>query len=201
MPLHSRTAMARSLSQEARTKILDAVAELLLGCGVSACTVDEVARRSGVAKTTIYRHFDSTEQLIVSGLDAMIAPFPTPNTGSLRGDLTAYCEITSQMSCDPALRGLMLELLAAAARNPELMKVKQAMFKERMDPVRTMVQLAMARGEIPSGHDPDLAAELVEAPFLSHLVIHALEPPTDERIQAMIDFAVAGLQGMPVDDG
>lgn len=188
--------MPRPLSTDARAKILAAAGELLLERGVQAFTVDEVARRSGVAKTTIYRHFDSGEQLIVSGLDAMVAPFPTPNTGSLRGDLEAYCAITSELTSDPGLRRLLLDLLAAAADNPELAKIKRAMLEERHDPLRTIVQLAIARGEVSSDLDPELAAELVEAPFLSDLVIHAVESPCEARTMAMIDFVVAGLTGM-----
>ena len=188
--------MARPLSSQAREKILLSAAEILFDSGVSGFSVDEVARRSGVAKTTIYRHFDSSEQLIVSALDSIIAPFPTPNTGSLRDDLDSYCKITSQTTCNPQLRRMMLELLAAAAENPELAKTKRAMFSERMGPVRTIVQLAVSRGEIPADLDPDFAAELAEAPFMSHLMVHAMEPPTDAQMQRMIDCVVAGLKGM-----
>lgn len=191
--------MARPLSSEAREKILSTAGEILLDTGVTGFTVDEVARRSGVAKTTIYRHFDSSAQLIVSGLDSIIAPFPTPNTGSLRGDLRSYCEITSQITCNPQLRLLMLELLAAATQNPELAETKRAMFSERMGPVRTIVQLAMARGEIKSEIDPEFAAELAESPFLSDLMINALEAPSHDRMQRMIEFVVAGLTGMEPD--
>ncbi|MCP3990050.1 MAG: TetR/AcrR family transcriptional regulator [Actinomycetia bacterium] len=188
--------MARPLSAEARDKILSAAGEILLDTGVSGFTVDAVVRRSGVAKTTIYRHFDNSAQLILNALDSVVAPFPTPNTGSLRGDLDAYCKITSQITCDARLRLLMLELIAAAAQNQELAEVKRAMFSERMGPVRTVIQLAMARGEISSDLDPDLAVELAEAPFLSHLMIHALEPPSDSQLEKMIEFVVAGLSGM-----
>ena len=194
--LHSRSVMPRSLSVAARVKILAAAGELLLERGVRAFTVDEVARRSGVAKTTIYRHFDSGEQLIVCSLDAMVEPFPTPNTGSLRGDLEAYCAITSDMTSDPGVRRVVLDLLAASAGNPELAKIKRAMLEERQEPIRTIVQLAIARGEVPAELDPHLAAELAEAPFLSHLLMHAVDPPGQDRIAAMIDFVVAGLTGM-----
>ncbi|MDH3680234.1 MAG: TetR/AcrR family transcriptional regulator [Acidimicrobiia bacterium] len=191
--------MARPLSTEAREKILSTAGEILLDTGVSGFTVDEVVRRSGVAKTTIYRHFDTSAQLIVHALDSIVAPFPTPNTGSLRGDLGAYCEITSQITCDARLRLLMLELLAAAAQNPELAKTKRAMFAERMGPVRTIIQLAMARGEISADVDADFATELAEAPFLAHLMIHGLDAPTEAQLDKMIEFVVAGLTGMGSD--
>ena len=188
--------MPRPLSSAARLKILAAAGEVLFELGVSGFTVDEVAQRSGVAKTTIYRHFASGAQLIVRGLDCMIEPFPTPNTGSLRGDLVAYCEITAQITCNPRLRVMMLELLAAAAQNPELAESKKALMNERMGPIRTMLQLAMARGEISSDLDVQVAAELVEAPFLAHIMMHTLEPPSDAHLHELIDFVVAGLSGM-----
>jgi len=188
--------MARPLSFEAREKILSAAGEILHEQGVSGFTIDEVANRSGVAKTTIYRHFDNVDQLMVSALDASIAPFPTPNTGSLDGDLRAYCQITSQITCEPRLRVLMLELLAAAAVRPELARVKDAMLRERTSPIRTVVQLAMARGEIPGHLDPQFATELAESPFLANMMFHPLEPPTDAQLHRMIDFIVAGLTGL-----
>ncbi len=188
--------MARPLSSKAREKILSTAGEVLFELGVSGFTADEVARRSGVAKTTIYRHFDSSDLLMVTALDASIAPFPTPNTGSLDSDLRLYAETTSQIVCEPRFRVLMLELLAASANSESLTEIKESMLAERMGPIRTVVELAMARGEIPSDLDPLVATELAESPFLANVMMHPHEPPDDAEIQRMIDFVVAGLQGM-----
>ena len=82
--------MARSLSEAARAKMLGAAADLVLDAGVDGFSVDEVARRSGVAKTTIYRHFPSAKELLVAALDQFMTAPPTPDTGSLRTDLLEY---------------------------------------------------------------------------------------------------------------
>lgn len=192
--------MARPLSLQAREKILAAASEALLEVGVTGFTVDDVSKRSGVAKTTIYRHFDSSSQLIVTALDSTIAPFPTPNTGSLRTDLRAYCDTTSKMTCNPQLRTMMLELMAAAAQNSELAKTKEAMFYERMTPVRTILELAQARGEISASLDLQQAVELAESPFIAHVMMHPMDPPDDAKMAIMIEFILAGLTGMAVDD-
>ena len=60
--------MGRPLSDEARERMLRAALEVVLEIGVPGFTIDEVARRSGVAKTTIYRHFDSRNDLLVGKL-------------------------------------------------------------------------------------------------------------------------------------
>ncbi len=183
--------MRSQRSLEARQKVLAAAVEVLLETGVNGFTVDEVARRSGVAKTTIYRHFDSGQQLMVEGLDSYVAPFPTPNTGTLRGDLTCFCKSTDSVHDEP-IRRLFLELIAAAQSDPELARVKRAMFAERFGPVRTMIELSKARGEIPADTDPDFAAQLIQAPFMAHMM-HYSDPPTEDEITLMVDFAARGL--------
>ena len=112
--------MARSLSEAARTKMLRAAADLVLDRGVDRFSVDEVARRSGVAKTTIYRHFPSAKELLVAALDRVMEAPPTPDTGSLRQDLLEYLASVRPTFADVALRNLFFEIYSASARDPEL---------------------------------------------------------------------------------
>ena len=55
--------------------------------GVDGLTVDEVADQSGVAKSTIYRHFGSVDELILAAVDELIPNNPAPDTGSFERDL------------------------------------------------------------------------------------------------------------------
>ena len=184
--------MARPRSLEAKEKLVAAAIEVLLETGVNGFTVDEVARRSGVAKTTIYRHYDNGQQLMMRALDFSIAPFPTPNTGSLRGDLTEFCLIANEVFCDKRLRRLFLEIVAQAQTDPALAQVKAAMVHERMGPLRTMIELAKARGEVAADLDTVFAADMAEAPFVAHM-LHKTEPATEEENARMIDFVAQGL--------
>lgn len=60
--------MARGKAQESRRKILEAAREIFFRDGFEAANLDEVARRAGLAKGTIYRHFDSKGELYVAVL-------------------------------------------------------------------------------------------------------------------------------------
>src|SRR5579871_945268 len=75
----------------ARSKrvVLAAAHELLTESGLSGVSVDEVSRRSGVAKTTIYRHWPSREALLLDACSQLTARPPVPDTGSVRSDLEA----------------------------------------------------------------------------------------------------------------
>src|ERR1700678_1090144 len=68
---------------------LAAAYELLTEFGLSGASVDEVSRRSGVAKTTIYRHWPSRTALLFDAVMQFAPRLLTPDTGSLRSDLTA----------------------------------------------------------------------------------------------------------------
>ena len=73
--------MARPRSDEARRKALDAARDLIVEKGVVNLTIEDVAARSGVAKTTIYRHWPERTSLIVDAVNAMFEHLRTPDTG------------------------------------------------------------------------------------------------------------------------
>ena len=68
---------------------LAAAYELLTEVGLSGVSFDEVSRRSGVAKTTIYRYWPTRSALLFDAVMQFAPRLQTPATGSLRGDLTA----------------------------------------------------------------------------------------------------------------
>jgi TetR/AcrR family transcriptional regulator of autoinduction and epiphytic fitness len=71
-----------------RTRLLDAAADLLRAGGIEAVTIDAVTRESRVARTTLYRHFGCSSDLLAATLERLIPPVTQPpSTGSLRDRL------------------------------------------------------------------------------------------------------------------
>ena len=178
--------MARSLSESARAKMLGAATDLVLEAGVGGFSVDEVARRSGVAKTTIYRHFSSAKELLVAALDQiMIAP-TTPDTGSLREDLLEYLESVRPTFANVTLRIVFFEIYAAAARDAELRVLHQTLMRDRAGPTRAIFDNARARGELSADIDYPTMLEIVQGPFI---VRSMLRPETlaDVDLDALAD--------------
>ena len=184
--------MARPRSEEAKQRVLDAAQHLLGEQGVDAFTVEEVAKRSGVAKTTIYRHWPSRDQLMLESLDCLVHTFPTPNTGSLPGDLEAFFVQLSTVVSDPAMSQMMLDVIAAAAKDPEIAELHREMMAERLGPLRTIIDLARGRSELPADLDTDLALDLIEGPFFLRKVIRR-ESIDEATVRRMVAFIVAGL--------
>lgn len=187
--------MARPRSEIARQKALDAAQAVLGESGVDGFTVEEVAKRSGVAKTTIYRHFPSGNQLMLAALDCMVQTFPTPNTGSLRGDLEAFMRHVLPVVSDPAISQAMLGVIAAAATDPEMAEIHQAMMAERMGPIVTIIDLAKGRGELPQDVDSDLILDFIEGPFFMRKMIRR-QPLDEATLRQMVALITAGLDSL-----
>jgi AcrR family transcriptional regulator len=181
-------------SETARRKVLDAAVALLRDAGIPAVTVDAVAKRSGVAKTTIYRHWPSSSRLLMDTIECIIEPFPTPNTGSLRDDLRTLYSMTVPASADEiADKGrLMFGLLHAAADDPDLRSALEGLFRERTGPIRTIVQLAQARGELPDDLDVELAIDMVEGPIIFRYLVRR-QPVDQHDFEALLDRIAVGL--------
>jgi AcrR family transcriptional regulator len=133
--------------------VLGAVASLLLEGGVDALTVDAVAARSGVHRTTVYRRWRDTGALLADSLDAAREqPWQPPDTGSLLGDLT---EINHQIVV--ALTGeqsITRALIAASFRSSAAARALREFWEDRFVSAAVVVARAVARGEVAGGADP-----------------------------------------------
>lgn len=62
-----------------RAHVLEAATELLVEHGPTGCTVDAIVARSGVAKSTIYRHWATRDEILVDVLAALVPKVPAPD--------------------------------------------------------------------------------------------------------------------------
>ncbi len=166
--------------------------QLLLDSGLAAFTVDEIAARSGVAKSTIYRHFDSANELLIATLDQLVVPLPVPDTGCLRSDLLALATTAIPIFADPNLRRLLLGVITMAAGDPELDRIHRAMMHERKGPLRTVIEAARCRGELPSSLTFDVAFDFLEGPFTTRW-LHDPDALAHIDIETTIDRTIAAM--------
>ena len=144
-----------------------------------------MAARARAAKTTIYRRWRDKAELVVDSLNSLKGVPEIPDTGSLRQDLRALAEsITSAESRFGAQ--LTIGMVGALARDAGLRRVFQEKFTApRMSGFRAVFERAVARGEMPGGHDLDLLARLFPALALQHFVSSGELPGTRLACQIM----------------
>jgi AcrR family transcriptional regulator len=143
-----------------------------------------VAARARAGKTTIYRRWQSKAELVVDALNSLKGDHNIPDTGSLRQDLHALAsDITNAETNVGALTAGMVNALAHDA---ELRRVfREKFIAPRMAGFRTVFERAVARGEMPAGHDLDLLARLFPALGLQQLVMSGELPGTQLALHIM----------------
>jgi len=152
----------RPRSAEAHQAILGATLTLLDEVGYRALTIEAVAARAGVGKTTIYRRWPSKLELVVEAVAEMRPPLPTEDTGSLQGDFLAFQRgQISRVAAGPMPR-IAPRLLAESVSDREL---HEAVQRELIDPIRTAIgevlQRGVDRGELRADLDLELATDVV----------------------------------------
>jgi len=155
-------ARGRPRSAEAHQAILGATLTLLDEVGYRALTIEAVAARAGVGKTTIYRRWPSKLELVVEAVAEMRPPLPTEDTGSLQGDFLAFQRgQISRVAAGPMPR-IAPRLLAESVNDREL---HEAVQHELIDPIRTAIgevlQRGVDRGELRADLDLELATDVV----------------------------------------
>jgi AcrR family transcriptional regulator len=159
--------------------------------------IEEVARRAGVSKATIYRWWPSKELL---ALDAVATdseyslPSTGSDTGSLRGDLLERMEALSGMSSKRPLGPVVAGLVAQAQSDPGFATVYfERYFAPRREIGRRIFRRAIQRGEIPADTDVDVALDLLYG-ALAHRKQHRHAPLDDDFVRKAIDVVIGGLQ-------
>jgi AcrR family transcriptional regulator len=163
----------------------------MLEHGVEAVTFDDVAARSGVAKTTLYRHFGTKQVMVVEAAGSCFVPVTTPDTGDLLRDLTELFAQSRANASKRQLFELFPMLIAAGDRDPELQALLQRQHEERRRPTRTVLQLAQLRGEIARDLDLEVATSMVLGPFTVRKMIEREE--IDEAFTERVLTSVVGV--------
>ncbi len=184
--------MARPKSEAARRKALDAAADLIVEGGVAKVTIEEVSARSGVAKTTIYRHWPDRPGLILDTVQQAFRHVATPDTGSLRGDLTAFFGSMVRADLSGRVGRMMPCLIDAASRDPEMEQLLTRLGVEREQPIIQIVERAQERGELPEDLDLRVVIGAIVGPIVFRKVVQR-QPIDVDYVAGCIDVAINGL--------
>lgn len=110
--------------EQTRAALRAAAAELIAERGYAGTTIDTIAGRAGVAKTTLYRRWQSKGELAVDALVAALGDPPVAGSGAgaavAPGDLETAVGWLARQVGDPAVRLLLVGLSAEAARDPQV---------------------------------------------------------------------------------
>jgi AcrR family transcriptional regulator len=203
----SRTAKApgtlRPGGRTARTReaVLRAVIDELSDRGYAGATVERVAERADVAKTTIYRRWGSIDGLLADFMaDRAARDIPVPDEGDLGADLRALARDVVGSLSHPAVKAALGAMVTEATGNPAARTVLAGFLGNRLATMAVIVERAVARGELPPGTDAAGVIGTVTAVIYYRLYVLAEEATqhvADSAAATAVAAARAGVHSAP----
>ena len=184
----------RPRSEASHQAIIQATLELLIEVGYGALTMEAVRTRAGVGKATIYRRWASKEELVSDAIVFLHDSFETPDTGSLRGDYDALAGAVRASAARGGAAMLMPRLLGESVHDPELFAIfRTHLVEPRRAALRTVLERAVARGEIREGVDLELMVDLFAGPAVYRMLITGGDLSQMFSVEAQMDALMNGL--------
>jgi AcrR family transcriptional regulator len=183
-----RTQRPGGRSARVRAAVIAATLAELADRGYSGVSLDGVAVRAAVHKTTVYRRWRTKEALV---LDAMLAQagltVAVPDTGSLRGDLLELARRSATIQTSRAGEAVVRAVAGEAPGNRRMAAASSRFWAERLELDRTILHRARDRGEIgaTTAHRPVIEALL--GPLYFRLLVTG-EPLDDEFIEGVVNL-------------
>ena len=184
----------RPRSARSDRAILDAARDLLAAGPVSALTMEAVAERAGVAKTTLYRRWRSKEALALAVLGEMAAEqVPVPDLGNTRAELVHAVRDTAETMTGTIAGRTIRGLVPALADDPELAEQFRAtLVALRRREMARVAERGVERGDLRPGPRLALLGELLAGPLFWRLLMTG-DPLDGHFAEELVDAVLHGL--------
>lgn len=169
----------RPRSAASHQAILKAALELLSEVGLEAMSIEAIATRAGVGKTTIYRRYNSKDELVADAIESIREEVLIPDTGNLWSDIDALIENAAQITLTPLGRQTVAMIIGSASSNPGFAQIYwEKYLQPRRQSFAVIIERAKTRNEIPMDLDSGLIFDAMSGIMLYALIFLPVEPWT-----------------------
>lgn len=178
--------------EASRDKVLRETYRILTEQGFAGASIDAIAKHSGVAKTTIYRHWPSRADLLLDACAKIGKPVEPPDTGDLREDLTILLNHLARELKTAGWPSILPSIIDAAERDPDVAAVFKKLHTDTTAAYREVLVRAQQRGDFRKEIKvSDLLAMTVGALFYNRW--YSREPLTDRYVERLLNVFMAAL--------
>ncbi|MEU9309729.1 TetR/AcrR family transcriptional regulator [Streptomyces sp. NPDC048256] len=190
-----RRGRGRRPAAEVRADVLDAAGALLLDKGMGTFTIEAVAERAGVSKTTIYKWWPSKGALALDGyFHAVESVLAFPESDDVEADLTAQLRAFVRILTETPAGRVIAELIGQAQTDPEL---SAALLERYSGPRRELavrrMRRAQAEGQLRTDVDPEVLVDQLWGACYHRLLMPSL-PVTEEFATSLIANLLRGVR-------
>ncbi|MBW4692318.1 MAG: TetR/AcrR family transcriptional regulator [Lyngbya sp. HA4199-MV5] len=173
----SKKLPGRPRSAQSHQAILQAALELLAEVGFEVMSIEAIAARAGVGKTTIYRRYNGKEELVADAIESIREKVIIPNTGNLWSDIDVLIENAAQITLSPLGRQTVAMIISSAASNSGFAQIYWTKYLQpRRQAFAVVIERAKTRDEVQKDLDPGLVFDTMSGIMLYALIFQ----PTSE---------------------
>jgi AcrR family transcriptional regulator len=171
--------------------VLEATMAVLAARGYETLTVERVASRAGVHKTTLYRRWGGKVGLVIDAVETFAArQVQLPDTGSVDEDLRRWAHSILATLTGRESGAVVRALFRGPGDTPEVRDLRRRFYHTRVALVVPLVERAVERGQLPPGTDAAEVIKQLGAPLYYRLFVIE-EPLTAEAADLAAAAAVA----------
>ncbi|WP_037634877.1 TetR/AcrR family transcriptional regulator [Streptomyces katrae] len=175
----------RKSPEQVRSAVHQAVIDLLSDPEGADLTIPAVAQRAGVNHTSVYRRWGSREALLADVVVTRLErDWPLADTGTLRGDLTAWAEAGVASIRTPEGRLLIRAVALSMPGSATAQGERAQQFERRIGAIERIRDRAAARGEVPPPLD-QILDQLIAPLYLR--AIFGIDPPASGYPELLVD--------------
>lgn len=180
-------------SARVRAAVISAFLDSLVESGYSQVSFETLANRAGVHKTTLYRRWESRENLLLeAALQSAAVAVPVPDTGALHTDLHQLTAAIADNLRSPRAEAMLRAVVSEAMAQPAVADAARRFWQACFAGARQIVAQAIDRGEVAPTVDPDLVIEMLIGPVYLRVLV-TQEPLDDEFMTSLVDFVIRGI--------
>lgn len=184
----------RPRSIQADQAILQATLNLLAEVGYESMSIEAIAARAGVGKTTIYRRYTSKEELVADAIESLRDDSAIPDTGSFWGDMDILINNAAKKIDSPLGRQTLALIISTASSNPQFAEVYWTKYtKFRREAFSQVLERAKSRGEIHNNADVDLIIDLVSGSLYYALIFKPTTEPVEAYMRRTMNLLLKGI--------
>jgi AcrR family transcriptional regulator len=194
-PVHARPGRPRDA--RAHQAIIDATLHLLSTEGYAKVTIEAIAAKAAVGKTTIYRRWPSKGPLVTEAISSLIHLGPMVDSGDTRTDLAAFLRAVLHALSAPLVGGSIPGLANDLGQDPSIAEpFRRFIIEPKRIRVNAILDRAISRGELDPDIDRELVLDLLVGPILWRALLTGM--PLDTTVTQSIVNLVCNAIGLQV---
>ncbi len=179
-----------------RRRAVDAALWLIRHVGAGRTTMEAIAVRSGVAKTTLYRQFGDLETLLFAAFESLKAPPAIPVEAGVVADVRRWLHQFAEVLTTDEFAPWVPAMIEVAERDEHGHALAVDFAARRRLPLRTRLSVAIDAGELAAGTDIDALVSMLVGPLFYRRFI-SRQPTSVAFVDQVVDSALDSLVTLP----